>query len=168
MGNTDCFCLGNNPNCERCFGRGYYNPNNMNETKIFLIDRSEIKSPKKVTPKPQKQKIKELSLDELTHLLNKYVNVIDEISMKQAKLLRTISLRKRDYYHNNEWKFDEIKALQDQKNQLIKKYRIILEKASLLNTTLNIDFKHPFSNIEINTNSSKWIRSIRSKLLKRK
>ena len=98
MAIIDCTCLGKNPNCERCFGRGYYDPEIINNITPICFSKEKIEIHNGI---PFEEIIKKLSKKEIIILISKLEKKI-KFNSKQMRIIKNPKIRNQYEKEKNE------------------------------------------------------------------
>lgn len=168
MSIVDCTCKGINPDCERCFGRGYYDTDITSEHKRIFVakDNKEVKNSDTDKELPFSQKVKSLAKLEIEKLIRELIKSIDAISKAQSQILDTISFRKRAVYTISRNNLEKIYLLETKKKYLKTKLEVACNQAFFLKCSVDVKYNHSFSTKNIDTFSTKELKYLRRKFHK--
>lgn len=89
MALVDCSCLGNNPDCERCFGRGYFDPDQTNNLTPICKKNEKAETDDSIS---FEESIKKLSKKAIITLVSKLEKKII-FNYKQLKIIKNPKIR---------------------------------------------------------------------------
>ena len=130
----DCSCKGISPECEKCFGRGYYDTDDK-EYKSHIHFSKETKNKETKEELPFTEKISSLSAIELKQLINKIISRIDKNSNIQNNILNSIPFSSSRMSYIN-LRMKEIEKIEIEKKDLKEKLKLAIEQSKLLNTRI--------------------------------
>ena len=163
----DCTCKGINPSCEKCFGRGYYNLEILNNSikTVFVQDQEPIQKPPTFA-----EEVRQFTKIEMEATLEKLTKAIDSKSAEQFEILHTL------YIKNQKHMYSKIE-LNKRRNLFTTVYQLQREKfffKDLIKTIcaegfsksyyFKINYSHPFSKKRLNFNSAVEIEILKNEL----
>jgi len=150
----DCYCKGNNPSCTRCFGRGYYN-------------KEDVESQDKgigYTRHHQESDMVMLDDDLLNKDIEKSIKVIDKFSYQQCTLLVKVSLLKRNLKSELTKKvLNEVFKLEDIKQSEKRKIQHWLNLYSKKQDQPTITYKNFLSKVDLRSLAMSKLRQLQAK-----
>jgi len=163
---VDCSCKGINPDCEKCFGRGYYDLDSLREIPIihFLKKSEESKTNVELS---FEEKISTLSVIEVRILILRFIKTIDSISNKQSQILLSIPFNSSRMSLINV-RISELNKLETKKKELQGKLDLTCKckQAELLNISAILKFKKLLSEIHIDSYSIEELILLKNKIIR--
>ena len=152
-----CSCEGLNPKCEKCFGSGYINTQEV-EKSVPTATKS-----KKTNIKQESSILNDLELldkREIQNTIDKIVSTLDLKSVQQMRILHSIPFNTTTFRRDFKDKFESFRIMEVEKRQLRSELNSLTKELTKKDFSINFKFSHLLSDKDIDVTSNRELKTL--------